>query len=141
MNEQRLSWKLTIRRYKINKILMKNSSAGFTLLEVLIAMFILAFGLLAIAQMQVTAIRGNAFSNRTTTALTLAQDKIEELSGLSFDNDQLAAGHHPAGADPDPDLSPYTRTWDIVNGLNTKTVTVKVTWPGHKVELNTVISG
>lgn len=120
---------------------MKNGSAGFTLLEVLIAMFILAFGLLAIAQMQVTAIRGNAFSNRTTTALTLAQDKIEELSGLSFDNHQLAAGDHPAGADPNPDLSPYTRRWNIVNGLNTKTVTVTVTWPGHKVELNTVISG
>jgi len=59
------------------------SQNGFTLLEVLMATVILSVGLLALASMTVTVIRGNARANQVTIATTLAQEKIEELRGMS----------------------------------------------------------
>ena len=59
---------------------------GFTLLEVLIAVVVLAFGLLAIAQMQVIAIRFNYQGRDATEAVTLAKDRLESLKSLPFDN-------------------------------------------------------
>jgi type IV pilus assembly protein PilV len=57
---------------------------GFTLLEVIIAMLILAFGLLAIASMQTTAIKGNSQAMGLTEAVNLAQDRMERLIGLPY---------------------------------------------------------
>lgn len=59
---------------------------GFTLLEVLIAIALLSVGLLSIAGMMVVSIRGNASGGKLSVATTLAQDKIEELRNVPFDN-------------------------------------------------------
>ena len=59
---------------------------GFTLLEVMIAMVVTAIGLLGIAGMIVTAIRGNTYSARLMEATNLAQDKVEELRGTPYVN-------------------------------------------------------
>ncbi|MDM8541351.1 prepilin-type N-terminal cleavage/methylation domain-containing protein [Desulfococcaceae bacterium HSG9] len=61
---------------------MKNEKIkeqGFTLIEVIIAMGILAFGLLAMASMQVMAIQTNGKANRITEAATLSMGVIEQL--------------------------------------------------------------
>ncbi len=82
---------------------------GFTLLEVLIAMFILAIGLLAVAGMQVTTIEGNDFSLDMTEAVILAQDEAEKLANLSFDDVQLSdavPGNWVAAINDFGDLSP-----------------------------------
>ena len=63
---------------------------GLTLLELLAAIGILAFGLLAIATMQASAIKGNSQAIDTTEAITLAQDKVEELMRLTYDHADLA---------------------------------------------------
>lgn len=63
----------------------QQSNKGFTLVEVLIAMFILAVGLLGIASMQVTAIRANSEANTLSVASSLAQGVMEEL--MAKDND------------------------------------------------------
>ncbi len=52
---------------------------GFTLVEVMISMLILAIGILGLAPMMVTTMFGNAFSKDVTSAAFLAQDSLERL--------------------------------------------------------------
>jgi prepilin-type N-terminal cleavage/methylation domain-containing protein len=66
------------------------SNQGLTLLEVLAAVAILSFGLLAVATMQGSSIKGNAQAIGTTEAITLAQDKLEELMRLPYNDADLA---------------------------------------------------
>ena len=62
----------------------KLKEEGYTLIEILVAIAILAFGLMAVATMQVTAIKTNAVASGMSQGLTLAQDKAEELMNLSY---------------------------------------------------------
>jgi hypothetical protein len=68
--------------------------------------------------MQAMAIKGNSFANKTTTASTLAQDKMEELRGLA---------PPVSGADT---KEGYTRTWtvDDTPATGLRTLTISITW-------------
>ncbi len=75
------------------------SEAGFTLLELLVAITILAVGLIATVSMQTTAIRGNSFAQRTTSASAVARAAMDELisrpgSDVFFNTVQLAGSTH-----------------------------------------------
>lgn len=52
---------------------------GMTLLEVMVAMLILAIGVLGLAPMIVVSIFGNSYSNQVTVADTIAMDRFEEI--------------------------------------------------------------
>lgn len=54
-------------------------STGFTLIELMIALFVFAIGMLAITAMCLISIQGNSLVNRTTQANFLAQSRMEEL--------------------------------------------------------------
>jgi type II secretory pathway pseudopilin PulG len=56
---------------------------------VLIAMAILTFSLVALAQLFATATRANLDARTTTLSTSLAQQKIEQLRGLTWGFDQL----------------------------------------------------
>lgn len=60
---------------------------GFSLIEVLVSLVILGIGILAVAQLQVSAIRGLAFGRHMTTATHLAEQQIEWLRSLPMDPD------------------------------------------------------
>jgi prepilin-type N-terminal cleavage/methylation domain-containing protein len=59
---------------------------GFSLVEVLVALSILAVGLLALALFQVTAIKGNALASKWTIATQLSQDRLERFRHTSWAN-------------------------------------------------------
>ena len=89
---------------------------GFTLLEVLLAMLVLAFGILAIGSMQVTSIRQNAYANQETAASVLARDRLEGLVALvytgAFEDTALTAGTYQDANPPEG----YTISWEISDG-------------------------
>jgi prepilin-type N-terminal cleavage/methylation domain-containing protein len=68
----------------------KPGEAGFTMLEVLAAIAILCFGLLAVASMQTGAIQGNYTGRLQTEATTWAQDRLEKLLALPYGHVDLA---------------------------------------------------
>ncbi|MBW2091036.1 MAG: prepilin-type N-terminal cleavage/methylation domain-containing protein [Deltaproteobacteria bacterium] len=69
---------------------MKKDRRGFTIIEVLISLVILVLALLALSSLQTVSIGSNASSQQRTIAVTLAQDKMEELLGLDYTDSQLA---------------------------------------------------
>jgi len=59
-------------------------SRGFSLIEVLIALAVLAVGLLAVARLQTAAINSLSFSRHLSTATQLAEQQIEFLRSLPY---------------------------------------------------------
>lgn len=109
-------------------------SKGFSLIELLIALAVLAFGMLAAASMQYSAIRNNTKGNIYTQANMLAKTKLEYLKNLDIDSDELIANATPY-ADPtliDDTEQPggiYSRQWLIEDlGDQARTITVTVQW-------------
>ena len=62
---------------------------GFSLLEVLIATSLMAVGLTALAQLFALSTRSNHSAKTTTYAAVLAQQKMEQLRGLTWGFDNL----------------------------------------------------
>jgi type IV pilus modification protein PilV len=60
----------------------KNLQSGFTLVELLVAMVILAIGLLGLAQLQIVAIKANSQSATMSAATAISQKAIEEITAM-----------------------------------------------------------
>ncbi len=124
---------------EIKPVLNEN---GFTLIETMLAIAIMAIGLLALASLQVTAIGGNAQSKKRTLALSLAEDKIETYRHTAY-------ASIPAGQEVETGLETlYTRNTNVENDTpvtGVKTVTVTVFWHNmndklKQVQLATIIA-
>jgi len=62
-----------------------HNKGGFSLIETMIAMFIMVFALISLAQLMALAIVVNKNQGRDATKATgFAHDKMEELTGLAF---------------------------------------------------------
>jgi type IV pilus assembly protein PilV len=123
---------------------------GFTLVEILITIGILTFGLLAVASMQISAIRGNDFSSNVTEATVLAQDKLELLSTLPYAHSDLqdqdgdfGSGLADSGASADysetaaAPFSRYTVSWNVSENNpvpDAKTIRVIITWQDRGID-------
>jgi type IV pilus modification protein PilV len=115
---------------------------GFTLIEVVAALIILAIGLLAIAAMQIASTKGGYFSNNVTQATILAQDKLEDLRNLSYSDSNLSSGQHNEGTMSE---TIFSRQYHIVEdaGNSIKTIAVTVQWVdrgGHSISFATIRS-
>ena len=99
---------------------------GFTLIEVLIGLIILAIGILAVAGMQITSIRGTAFSNSLTQASVIAQDRLEFIKSLPLNDARLDTDTYP---DP-PNIGIFTRSYQATRNANPNFVNIiyTVSW-------------
>jgi prepilin-type N-terminal cleavage/methylation domain-containing protein len=59
---------------------------GFTLIEVLAAIVVFAFGALTLYRLQASVVSGNSFSNRLTQATLLCQERMESLMALPYNS-------------------------------------------------------
>lgn len=114
---------------------------GFSLIEIMISIAIIAIGLFAVMSVLIVVIKGNTHSSKSTTAMTLAQDRLEDFRNMDYDD---IAGTYTVYNNPDYYLQATVDTDTPV--ANTKTVTINVYWnPAtstsvHKVQLNTIIA-
>jgi type IV pilus assembly protein PilV len=119
-----------------------SSEEGFTLLEIMIALVVLSVSLVALAGLQISAIRGNTFSKRMTTAVSIANEKMEQLKNSSYANILSESSIQVNQSNMN-----FTRQVTVTNNSplpNTKTVNVTVTWSqgskSHSVPMTTIIS-
>ena len=99
---------------------------GFTLLEILAAISIMAIAMLAIASMQFTVVRNNLTGSQFTDAIEIARQQMEFLKNEDAINSPLLnpVETDPAVADPvpiaaahedNPINGTYTCTWTVNN--------------------------
>jgi type IV pilus assembly protein PilV len=108
---------------------------GFTLLEVIVAISILTVGLLGLATMQVTSIKGNFFASRVTEGSAVASDRLEKLFALPYTHADLSGGTH---TDPSPPAG-RSISWIVTDNSplnNTKKVVMTVSWTERGVQKN-----
>jgi prepilin-type N-terminal cleavage/methylation domain-containing protein len=128
-------------RFKRPLLRARERSGGFTLIEVVVAMGILATGLLAVSAAQLYAMRGGRSGRHTTDAAEIARSQVETFQRMDWSDPGLApsGGWGPAGGqavDRSVDRTgdtvveqSYVLTWRIVNvGTFLKTIDVRVTW-------------
>ena len=115
-------------------------NAGFTLVESMLTLAIMSVGLLALAGLQITALRGNDLSRRMTTAVSIAEQRLEQLKNTPYTNIQAEAASEVTASNLH-----FTRQVTVTNGPlpNTKSVSVLVSWQDqsktHTLPLATII--
>ena len=114
--------------------------AGFTLVESMLTLAIMSVGLLALAGLQITALRGNDLSRRMTTAVAIAEQSLEQLKHTPYTNIQTEAASEVTASN-----LRFTRQVTVTNGPlpNTKSVSVFVSWQDqsktHTLPIATII--
>lgn len=78
----------------------RGTQAGFSILEVLIAIIILSFGMLGAVGMQAAALQSNKEARYQAMATTFARELAEEMRG-----------NHNIAINPDPALNPFLMTF------------------------------
>jgi len=107
----------------------RDREQGVTLVELLIALALLAFILLGIVPLFLSSVKSNYSANEYTSINMLARDKLEELQNLPMSSGELAEGAHPNDLPafmPDPSTgvpyasttpgavpNPFQRTWQV----------------------------
>ncbi len=144
----------------MNRMLsVKKEISGFTLLEVMIALVILTIGILGIASMQISAIRGNSHGRQISEATSVASALMENLlareyadaclvdttadgdSGLddSFDDRDLP---HPTSTDTDDCIAVpvnvpqgYNLFWNVAEDWpSNRTKTIRIFVEGPQIQ-------
>jgi type IV pilus assembly protein PilV len=121
---------------------MIQKQTGFSLIEVLIGLILLAIGLLAIAVLQTTSIRGNFFSNNLTLATYVAQDRLEFIKNLPLDSPALKSGNYnPASITISGVV--FSQSYSVTDDNVFKTIHYNVTWndgADHNLNFSTIRS-
>lgn len=110
-------------------------AAGFSLVEVMIALVVLTIGVLAVGRMFPIGARSQAQDHIVTKANDYAQDKIEQLAGRSWSDTMLTVGRHPSGTSTEALGNGNWRRFYTVTAMNSpldnlKRIDVTVTYSG-----------
>ena len=120
---------------------------GFSLLELIMALGILSFSLLALVNLSITTMKANKYSQNSTAALQLAQEKMEALKSLPFN--ELTGGSE-TGLTTGTVRTLFRRETIVrrPDGSGLAEITVRVLWPStinpgqsHAAEIFTKIAG
>jgi type II secretion system protein I len=114
----------------------RKDQTGFTLIESMIALAIFSFMIYVMMQMQYSLERTTYWGRDRSLAAYLAQDKLEELKGLPYDDPSLVSGSDT--------VEKISRTWTVTDNTpdtDTKTIEVVVSWgsPVKTITIQTII--
>ena len=101
------------------------SRRGFTLIEIVVAIVMLTFGVLASASLTAALMRSNRTVTNRTRAVETLRLKVEDLQSLNYS--EIASGSDTATIGG----ITYNRAWTVTPNspaANLKTVTLAVTW-------------
>lgn len=111
----------------MSKLFITHRTRGFSLIEVLLAVAVMSFGLLALSSLQLSLMRSSSESKAQTIALGLAKDKLEELKNYRILNEASSGVTCPSANDSYQCItnSPaaetiteggvnFSRTWTVV---------------------------
>lgn len=121
----------------------RDNIRGFTLIELMIAIFLLVVGLLSMAGLAISVIQGNNFSKQMTTATTLGQERLETKRVMAFANITSATdkyGTIPGNPSFKRVVTVSAKT--LPGGEKYKAITVDTSWAGdsHSVQLKTIVA-
>jgi len=125
---------------------------GFTLIELLLGITVFAIGLLAVAAMQVSAIRGNRLGGEWSRAAALAQMQVEALKTGDIVSGSLSV--NGTYNDPNNPIDGtgngggiFNRSWEIQNNTpvpEAQTIQLTVNWTDilgqHNVTVSSIIT-
>lgn len=119
----------------------QQGQAGFSLLEMLITIIVLASGLLAIGSMYGAIMNANTLSKQRSEAVVLGEKKLEELRAQSYAS--LVSGSETiAVASSSGGSANYQRSWSIAvasSGLDYKDASITVTWTDSKNQSQDIV--
>ena len=110
----------------------KFNNHGLSIIEVIFALSIFTIGILAVSTLAISSVSSNASSRRITDATALAEDRLERLAAMAYDD--INDGQEMVGA--------YQITWLVGEGVlvpNTKSITVTVNCPNGWKNTNVII--
>ena len=124
-------WEITLNLLLAGK--RKRRIAGFTLIEILVAMAVFAIASLGLAMGVTSVIQSNQRSYLASIATNLAQDKLEELKATPASVGPCIVSNCD---DPKPQTNgvEFTRTWEVFPSDPTpgvKRIDVTVEWTDH----------
>lgn len=125
------------------KVRSTNIDNGLTLIEILVAIVVFSMALLGVAQIMVSTISINIFSDKLTTSTILVQDKLEDIHRLGYVNADTAVGVE--NYNTISDFESYKRVTSVNNDVpatGMKTVEITVFWNNDvgSTSINTILS-
>ncbi len=120
---------------------------GFTLVEILVALVVIAVGMFALGSFQTDTLRNTGLNKQRTAALALAQERLDALRDFAHaaEVEAIASGSDTRTVDG----IAFTRSWTVQPQADgSLAIALQVTWPGPDgtvgadttVTLNTVVS-